>query len=224
MTIGGPAVRINEIFRSVQGETSSAGLPTIFIRTAGCNLRCSYCDTPYALTAKDSVQMTVGAVMGEVKQLKTRRVCLTGGEPLIQPPAEVQELFDRLAAEGYELSIETSGSIAIAGFHLHDRQRWILDMKVPSSGEAHTMKYESLGLLRPEDEVKFVVGTAEDFAWSADLIRRHGLDGRVRLLFSPIWGQVTPLQLTEWVLDSGFDARVQLQLHKLIWHPDTRGV
>ena len=217
-------MRINEIFRSIQGETSSAGLPTIFVRTGGCNLRCSYCDTPYALTTQGSEKLTVDEVMAKVRSLKTKRVCLTGGEPLIQPKAEVQELLDMLAAEGYEVSIETSGSIAIAPFTLHGKQRWILDMKVPSSGEAHTMLFESLGLLRPQDEVKFVVGTREDFDWSVNLIRRHELEGRVGLLFSPIWTTCTPLQLTEWVLESGLDARMQVQLHKIVWHPDTRGV
>lgn len=215
---------INEIFRSVQGETSSAGLPTIFVRTGGCNLRCSYCDTPYALTARGSVKMTVDEVMARVRELQTKRVCLTGGEPLIQPQAEVQELLDKLAAEGYEVSIETSGSIPIGPFTLHDRQRWILDMKVPSSGESEAMHFASLNDLRPVDEVKFVTGTAQDFAWCVDLIRRYGLEGRCGLLFSPIWGAVTPLQLTEWVLESGLDARVQIQLHKIIWDPAARGV
>jgi 7-carboxy-7-deazaguanine synthase len=217
-------VRINEIFRSIQGETSSAGLPTIFVRTGGCNLRCTYCDTPYALTTQGSAQETVAEVMDQIRALKTKRVCLTGGEPLIQPKAEVQELLDLLAAEGYEVSIETSGSIAIEPFTLHDRQRWILDMKVPSSGEAHTMVFDSLRLLRPLDEVKFVVGSREDFDWSVSLIREYGLDGRVGLLFSPIWHTCTPLQLTEWVLESDLDARMQVQLHKIVWHPDTRGV
>jgi 7-carboxy-7-deazaguanine synthase len=217
-------VKINEIFLSVQGETASAGLPTIFVRTGGCNLRCSYCDTPYALTTHGSVTMSVDEVMASVREKQVKRVCLTGGEPLLQPKAELQELFDKLAAGGYELSIETSGSIPIAPFRLHDRQRWILDMKVPSSGESHQMDFDSLQLLRPQDEVKFVVGTREDFDWSAELIRHHGLEGRAGLLFSPIWESATPLELTEWVLSSGIDARVQIQLHKIIWDPATRGV
>lgn len=217
-------MRINEIFLSIQGETSSAGLPTVFVRTAGCNLRCSYCDTPYALTTHDSVKMTVDEVLAAVRAKQGKRVCLTGGEPLLQPRQEVQALLDRLAEEGYELSIETSGSIPIAPYHLHERQRWILDMKVPSSGESEAMQMESLALLRPVDEVKFVVGTEEDLAWAADLIRRHALEGRAGLLFSPVWGQMTPLRLTEFVLASGIDARVQIQLHKIIWDPATRGV
>lgn len=217
-------MRISEIFLSIQGESTSAGLPTIFVRTAGCNLRCSYCDTSYALTTQESVQMDVDEVLAAVREKRVKRVCLTGGEPLIQPRAELQAFFDQLAAEGYELSIETSGSIPIAPFQLHPRQRWILDMKVPSSGMSYAMHQESLALLRPADEVKFVVGTDEDLAWAKDLIRRHQLEGRVHLLFSPVWGQMTPLHLTEWVLASGIDARVQIQLHKIIWDPSARGV
>jgi 7-carboxy-7-deazaguanine synthase len=224
MPIGGTGVRINEIFLSVQGETASAGLPTIFVRTGGCNLRCTYCDTPYALTTQGSLKLTVDEVMEQVRAKKVKRVCLTGGEPLIQPKDELQELFDKLAAEGYELSIETSGSIPISPFTLHDKQRWILDMKVPSSGESHTMLFDSLKDLRPQDEVKFVVGPEEDFQWAFALIREHGLEGRVGLLLSPIWESCTPLQLTERVLESGIDARVQIQLHKIIWDPATRGV
>ncbi|HEY3368461.1 MAG TPA: radical SAM protein [Symbiobacteriaceae bacterium] len=217
-------MKINEIFLSVQGETSSAGLPTIFIRTGGCNLRCTYCDTGYALTTEGSVPMSVDEVMARVAELRVKRVCLTGGEPLLQPTPELQALLDKLAAAGYEVSIETSGAIAIAPFRLHDRQRWILDMKVPSSGESGKMDFRSLALLRPLDEVKFVVGDEADFRWALALIREHELEGRANLLFSPIWGDVSPLQLTEWVLASGVDARVQIQLHKIIWDPSARGV
>ncbi len=217
-------MRINEIFLSVQGETSSAGLPTIFVRTGGCPIRCTYCDTPYALTTQGSVAMTVEEVMEEVRAKRCKRVCLTGGEPLIQPARELQQFFDLLAAEGYELSIETSGAVPIAPFQLRAKQRWILDMKTPSSGESGKMDFDSLNHLRPEDEVKFVVGSREDFDWSVDLIQRHDLEASARLLFSPIWDAVTPLQLTEWVLGSGLDARVQIQLHKIIWDPAMRGV
>lgn len=217
-------MRINEIFLSVQGESSSVGLPTIFVRTGGCPIRCTYCDTPYALTTQGSVPMTVAEVMDAVRAKGCKRVCLTGGEPLIQPRAELQEFFDLLHAEGYELSIETSGAVPIAPFRLHDRQRWILDMKTPTSGESDKMDFESLHHLRPHDEVKFVVGSREDFDWSVALIRRYGLEGKVGLLFSPVWEGVKPVELTEWVLASGIDARVQVQLHKIIWDPNTRGV
>lgn len=217
-------MRINEIFLSVQGETTSAGLPTIFVRTGGCNIRCTYCDTPYALTTHGSVGMNVEEVINVVRSKRVKRVCLTGGEPLIQPQAEIQELLDTLALENYEVSIETSGSIALRPFTLHDRQRWILDMKTPSSGESQSMLYESLALLRPVDEVKFVVGDKPDFDWSVDLIREHNLEGRTHLLFSPTFGAVSPLELTTWVLESGIDARVQIQIHKIIWDPATRGV
>lgn len=217
-------MRISEIFLSIQGETSSAGLPTIFVRTAGCPLRCTYCDTPYALTTQDSVAMTVDEVMAAIRERRRKRVCLTGGEPLIQPREEIQTLLDQLHAEGCELSIETSGGISLAPFRLHERQRWILDMKVPSSGESDRMDLASLQLLRPADEVKFVLGSREDFDWAAALVRKHRLEGRVQLLFSPVWGAVTPLQLTEWVLESGIDGRVQIQLHKIVWDPAARGV
>ena len=217
-------MRINEIFLSVQGETSSAGLPTIFVRTGGCPIRCTYCDTPYALTTQGSVVMTVQEVMAAIREKRCKRVCLTGGEPLIQPKAELQELFDLLHAEGCELSIETSGAVSIAPFQLHHRQRWILDMKTPSSGEMERMDLDSLNHLRPHDEVKFVVGSRADFDWSVELIRRHQLEGRAGLLFSPVWGAVRPIDLTEWVLESTIDARVQIQLHKIIWDPATRGV
>lgn len=168
--------------------------------------------------------MTVEEVIKDVKTKRVKRVCLTGGEPLIQPQAEIQDFLDRLALENYEVSIETSGSIALAPFTLHDRQRWILDMKTPSSGESQAMLFESLALLRPVDEVKFVVGDKPDFDWSVDLIREYSLEGRAHLLFSPTFGAVSPLELTTWVLDSGIDARVQIQLHKIIWDPATRGV
>lgn len=217
-------MRINEIFRSVQGESTSAGLPTIFVRTAGCHLRCTYCDTAYAWTTQGSTLMSVDEVMEAVRAHGTKRVCLTGGEPLLQPEDELQQLFDRLAAEGYELSIETSGACSIEPFHLHEGQRWILDMKVPSSGETNRMHYASLALLRPQDEVKFVVGDPADFEWAVDLIRVRQLEGRVNLLFSPVWDAITPLQLTELLLGSGIDARLQIQLHKIIWDPSTRGV
>jgi 7-carboxy-7-deazaguanine synthase len=217
-------VRINEIFLSVQGETSSIGLPTIFVRAAGCPLRCTYCDTPYALTTQESVQMSVDEIMAKVRELKVKRVCYTGGEPLIQPKAEIQAFFDRLAEEGYELSIETSGAFPIQPFHLHEKQRWIFDLKAPSSGESHRMDWDSLAHLRPQDEVKFVIGSRADFDWAVEQVRQYDLDGRVGLIASPVWNEVTPLQLTEWVLASGIDFRVQVQLHKIIWDPSQRGV
>lgn len=217
-------MRINEIFLSVQGESTSAGLPTIFVRTAGCPLRCTYCDTPYALTTQDSTAMSVPEVMDAVRRLGRKRVCLTGGEPLTQPRGEIQEFLDSLHREGYELSIETSGAIATNPFTLHPGQRWILDMKVPSSGESGRMLYDSLAHLRPCDEVKFVVGSRADFDWAVALVQEHRLEGRVHLLFSPVWGAVSPLELTEWLLASGVDGRVQIQLHKIIWDPATRGV
>lgn len=217
-------MKINEIFLSVQGESASAGLPTVFVRTAGCPLRCTYCDTAYAWTAQGAATMTVDQVMDQMRAYRCKRVCLTGGEPLVQSRDQVQGLLDRLAAESYEVSIETSGAVPIADFVLHPMQRWVLDMKVPSSGESGKMQLDSLRSLRPQDEVKFVVGDRADFDWALDLIREYGLEGSVGLLVSPVWEAVSPRELTEWVLASGVDIRVQIQLHKLIWDPQTRGV
>lgn len=215
-------MRINEIFLSIQGESRSAGLPTVFVRTTGCNLRCVYCDTTYAYY--EGQQMSLDEVIARVQSYGVRRVCLTGGEPLIQPQAEVQAFFDRL--QGYEVSVETSGSIFVGQWHLHPNQRWVVDMKVPSSGESGRMDLRNLEptVLRAYDEVKFVVGDREDYEWSRALILEHGLQGRCGLLFSPIWGTLQPLELTNWLIADRLDARMQLQLHKLIWNPTARGV
>jgi 7-carboxy-7-deazaguanine synthase len=218
-------MRLNELFLSIQGETSSAGLPTIFVRFTGCNLRCTYCDTKYSYYEGDTI--TPDEVMEKIRALTYKRVCLTGGEPLIQPRAEMQQLLDMLAAEGYEVSIETDGSIDISKFHLHDKQRFILDMKVPSSGMSEKMHLPNLKHVVPErDEIKFVVGNREDYEWSTALIREHGLDPAkgYRLLFSPVFQEIELADLVNWILEDGLDARFQLQVHKIVWDPDKRGV
>lgn len=213
---------MTEIFLSIQGETSSVGLPTIFVRTNRCNLRCSYCDTTYAFYG--GVEMTLDEIMAQVRTYGYKRVCLTGGEPLVQPRAELQAFFDLLHAEGYELSVETSGSIDISQWRLHPQQRWIVDMKTPSSGEAGRMHFPNLDHVRPPDEVKFVCGNEADYLWSRDLIARYGLQGRVQILFGPVFGQLEPAQLVEWLLRDRLEARLQLQIHKFIWDPAARGV
>lgn len=215
-------MRITEIFLSIQGETAAVGLPTIFVRTTGCNLRCTYCDTAYAFYGGES--MGTGAIMDRVRSYGYRRVCLTGGEPLVQPRPQVQELLDHLHGEGYEVSIETGGAVDLSPFRLHPGQRWILDMKAPSSGESHRMDLGNLDRVRSPDEVKFVVGTAEDYRWSVDLIRRHGLEQRAGVLLGPIWGELEPRRLVEWMLADRLQGRLQLQIHKLIWDPAAQGV
>lgn len=218
-------MRLNELFLSIQGETSSAGLPTIFVRFTGCNLRCTYCDTKYSYYEGD--QITPEEVMDKVRALKCKRICLTGGEPLIQPRAEMQQLLDKLAEEGYEVSIETDGSIDISKFSLHPKQRFIVDMKVPSSGMSEKMHLPNLQHIVPErDEIKFVVGNRADYDWCLDLIKTHGLDPQqgYQLLFSPIFREIELEDLVNWILEDGLDARFQVQLHKIVWDPDKRGV
>ncbi|GIM44854.1 7-carboxy-7-deazaguanine synthase [Collibacillus ludicampi] len=218
-------MKVNEIFFSIQGESSSIGLPTIFVRFTGCNLRCTYCDTKYSYFEGDPD--TPQGIMEKIRNYPIKRVCLTGGEPLIQPRSEMQELLDLLYAEQYEVSIETDGSVDISKVKLHNKQRFILDMKVPSSGMSEKMDFENLKRIIPErDEIKFVVGNREDYEWSVQLIREHGLDPRkgYRLIFSPIFGEISPRDLVEWILADHLDARFQVQLHKIIWDPQQRGV
>lgn len=215
-------MRIYEIYLSIQGETSSVGLPTIFVRTTGCHLRCAYCDTTYAF--RGGRIMEVDEVLAQVREFGYKRVCLTGGEPLLQPRQELQKLFDSWAEERLEVSVETSGSIDIGQFRLHPGQRWILDIKGPSSGEAERMHLSNLGLLRPEDEVKFVVGDEDEYRWYRALLKEHRLEERTRILFSPVWGRLETSQLVDWMLRDRLQARLQLQMHKLIWAPDKRGI
>lgn len=218
-------MKVNEIFFSIQGESSSIGLPTIFVRFTGCNLRCTYCDTKYSYF--EGEPDTPEGIMEKVRSHGIKRVCLTGGEPLIQPRSEMQKLLDLLAEEQYEVSIETDGSIDISKFQLHTQQRFILDMKVPSSAMADQMDFENLKRIDPlRDEVKFVVGSREDYEWSKNLIAAYDLDpaNGYQLVFSPIFEDITPHQLVEWVLEDKLDVRFQVQLHKIVWDPNLRGV
>jgi 7-carboxy-7-deazaguanine synthase len=218
-------MRLNELFLSIQGETTSAGLPTIFVRFTGCNLRCTWCDTKYSYFEGDSI--TPEEVMDKIREKKVKRVCLTGGEPLIQPRAEMQHLLEMLAAENYEVSIETDGSIDISKYNLHEGQRFIVDMKPPSSGMSEKMFLPNLQHIVPQrDEIKFVIGSREDYDWCLALIRTHDLDPQkgYQLLFSPVFRDVELEDLVNWILEDELDARFQVQLHKIVWDPDKRGV
>lgn len=201
------------------------GLPTVFVRFTGCNLRCSYCDTTYAYF--EGSRTTPEDIFAKVHTYGVRRVCLTGGEPLIQPREELQHLLDLFDRHGYEVSIETDGSMSIDRVKLRPRQRFILDIKVPSS-EMHTyMDFDNLKRIIPcRDEVKFVVGNEEDYLWSKDIIHRYDIEPEkgYRLLFSPVHGVLEPRILAEWILRDRLDVRLQVQLHKWIWEPERRGV
>jgi len=208
---------VHEIYASIQGESTYAGLPCTFIRLTGCPLRCRWCDTPHSF--KEGSPMSIDAILSEVEKLSPRLVEVTGGEPLSHP--ECDELLKQLADTGRKVLLETSG--AIPTDTVDPRVTVILDMKCPSSGEVGSNHYPNLSRLKPGDEVKFVIGTREDFEWSVDLIRKHDLI-RQPILFSPIYGELTHEQLTNWIMETGLPIRLQVALHKVIWGPEVRGV
>lgn len=204
-------LRITEIFRSLQGESQSAGWPTVFVRLTGCPLRCVYCDTAYAFTGGE--RLALATILDQVAAHLTRDVCVTGGEPLAQPAC--LPLLTSLCDEGYSVSLETSGALSIAG--VDQRVRVVMDLKTPSSGEVDKNRFENIKLLKPSDEIKFVIGSADDFEWAIQHVRQYQMDKRFNVLMSPVFGEVTPLALAEWILGSGLRLRFQQQLHKLIW-------
>ncbi len=212
------SVKINEVFYSIQGESTWAGQPCIFLRLSGCNLRCAWCDTTYAFY--DGEEMTVEMDFDRVKSYPCRLVELTGGEPLLQE--EVYPLMDRLLEKGYEVLIETSGSLDIR--RLDPRVHIIMDIKCPGSGMSQWMRWENIQALTSRDEIKFVIRDRKDYEWAVQIVRRYNLAGRCPLLFSPVFGELEPHQLAQWILQDGLQARLQLQLHKYIWDPQMRGV
>jgi 7-carboxy-7-deazaguanine synthase len=209
---------INEIFYSIQGESTQAGRPCVFVRLTYCNLRCTYCDTAYAFTGGRA--MSIDSIIEQVRSFGCSLVEVTGGEPLVQE--ESLRLMNRLCDEGFEVMLETGGSLDIGG--VDPRVRRIVDVKCPSSGMAKSNLLGNLDLVRSGDEVKFVIGDREDFLFSVDVIRTYQLEQRCPVLLSPVFGVVTPLEISEWVLLHRLHARVQLQMHKYIWQPEARGV
>jgi 7-carboxy-7-deazaguanine synthase len=211
-------VIVNEIFYSIQGESTRAGLPCTFVRLTGCHLRCTYCDTEYAF--HEGRPMTVPEVEDAVARLGCRFVTITGGEPLLQD--EVHPLMESLCASGYEVQIETSGAVDIAP--VDPRVRVILDVKTPGSGMQDRMDWGNLARLKPGDEVKFVVTGRPDYVWARDVMTRRPLPVGVPVLLSPAHGTLDPRELAEWIKGDRLPARLQLQIHKYIWGPDCRGV
>jgi 7-carboxy-7-deazaguanine synthase len=210
-------MRVTEIFFSIQGEGSRAGRPCVFVRFTGCDLRCGYCDTAYAF--QGGSEMTAGEILDAVARHPSRFVLLTGGEPMLQK--DVPALAEELVGRGYEVAVETHGQRPVD--ELPPSVIRIVDVKTPGSGET-TTDFGYLDRLMPHDEVKFVVCSEEDFRWSAAVVRRHRLEERVEVLFSPAWGRVEARDLARWLLESGLDARLSLQIHKVVWGPDVRGV
>lgn len=210
---------INEIFYSIQGESTYAGRPCVFVRLTACDLRCSWCDTPYAF--HEGHKRALDQVLAEVEQYDCALVEVTGGEPLLQE--DVYPLMEGLVASGRTVLVETGGHRSTA--RVPPDVVTILDVKCPASGEAHRNDWSNLDRLRPHDEVKFVIQDRADYEFARDVLRRHDLAARASaVLFSPVHGVLDPKQLSEWVLADRLPVRVQLQVHKYIWDPGTRGV
>jgi len=204
-------LRVTEIFFSLQGETSRAGLPTVFIRLTGCPLRCGYCDTAYAFHG--GATMTLAAVLDAAVRYQTRYVTVTGGEPLAQK--NCQPLLAALCDAGYEVSLETSGALEIS--EVDPRVMRVVDIKTPASGEAGKNCWENLPLLTGHDEIKFVLCDENDYRWAKQILRQHRLDEKCAVLFSPAHGMLDAARLAEWILRDRLPVRMLLQLHKLLW-------
>jgi len=205
------ALRLTEIFFSLQGEASRAGLPTVFVRLTGCPLRCVWCDTTYSFTGGEPA--TIASVLDEVAKYPVRQVCVTGGEPLAQK--ECLPLLSALCDAGYDVSLETSGALDIAA--VDPRVARIMDLKAPDSGESDKNRWENLPFLTPRDEIKIVVASRADYEWAREAIRNYKLDAICRVLLSPAAGLVDATALADWILADGLDVRFQMQLHKLLW-------
>ncbi len=205
------ALRITEIFYSLQGEASRVGLPTVFVRLTGCPLRCTWCDTTYSFTGGEAA--TIDSVLAEVRRHPARQVCVTGGEPLSQK--DCLPLLTALCDAGYDVSLETSGALDISG--VDPRVSRIMDLKAPGSGEVDKNRWENLACLTRRDELKIVLASREDYEWAREQVRSHDLPSRCPVLFSPAQGALAPTQLAEWILEDGLDVRFQMQLHKLLW-------
>ena len=213
-------LRVTEIFRSIQGESTHAGRPCTFVRLTGCPMRCVWCDSEYTFTGGDHV--SIEDVMKKVRDFRCGLVEVTGGEPLAQ--REALALIAKLCDEEYEVLIETGGYVSTR--EVDQRAKIILDIKCPGSGEAERNHWPNLDLLRADlDEVKFVIADRADWDFALKVIAEHDLEGRARaILISPAWGQIDLVELANWIAESGMELRMQLQLHKYIWGPDAHGV
>ncbi len=211
-------LKVNEIFHSIQGESTRAGQPCVFVRLSGCNLRCVWCDTAYAF--HEGRAMSVDDVLAAVERYDCPLVEVTGGEPLLQP--EVIPLMQALLERGRRVLLETGGSLPIEAVPRGVGR--IVDVKCPGSGEVERNRWENLDDLRPGDELKFVVRDRADYQWAAEQVRRRGLDRLAPVLFSPVHDELDPGRLAEWVLEDRLPVRVQIQLHKTLWPGVERGV
>lgn len=211
-------LRVTEIFHSIQGESTFAGRPCVFVRLTGCPLRCTWCDTEYAFYGGS--ERSIDDIVRQVREYDCQLVEVTGGEPLAQ--TDTAGLLSRLCDEGFTVLLETSGAIDTAT--VDPRVHIVLDAKCPGSGMTERMHWPNVERIRPQDEVKFVIQDRVDYEWAKDVVARYSLSSRCSVLFSPVFGTLDPRQLAEWVLADRLSVRFQLQMHKHIWSPDMRGV
>ena len=205
------ALRLTEIFHSLQGEASRAGLPTVFVRLTGCPLRCVWCDTTYSFTG--GAPASIESVLAEVAKYPARQVCVTGGEPLAQK--ECLPLLGGLCDAGHDVSLETSGALDIAA--IDPRVARIMDLKAPDSGEVGRNLWSNLDCLDGRDEIKIVIASRGDYEWARDVVRQRQMEAICPVLFSPAQGLLEARSLADWILEDGLNVRFQLQLHKLLW-------
>lgn len=205
-------LRITEIFHSLQGESVTVGLPTVFVRLTGCPLRCQYCDTAYAFHGGRVVSLD--DILQAVQSFDCPQVCVTGGEPLAQPGCRV--LLKELCDAGYQVSIETSGARDISG--LDERVMVVMDLKTPGSGEVDKNLLENLNHLKSTDQIKFVLCSRQDYEWAVEMMQTHHLAMKTHILFSPSWKQLNPTDLANWIVQDRLPVRFQLQLHKILWN------
>ncbi|MCU7944586.1 MAG: 7-carboxy-7-deazaguanine synthase QueE [Candidatus Thiodiazotropha sp. (ex Cardiolucina cf. quadrata)] len=204
-------LRITEIFLSLQGEGRGAGYPTAFVRLTGCPLRCHYCDTPYAFSGGE--KYTLEEILQQVAGYDVEHVCVTGGEPLVQP--ECLSLLRALCDAGFRVSLETSGALDIGS--VDERVARVMDLKTPGSGEMQRNRMSNIDFLRVDDQVKFVITDRADYEWSCEQLKRFRITDRCEVLFSPAQDRMNPTQLADWMIEDRVQARLQLQLHKLLW-------
>ena len=202
-------LNITEIFYSLQGEAKEVGIPTVFVRLTGCPLRCNYCDTAYAF--KGNNPLSIQHILDEVAQYNAQYVCVTGGEPMAQ--SNCLKLLDSLIDVGYNVSMETSGSIDITP--VNSKVSIVMDIKTPSSTEVHQNRYENLPILKSKDQLKFVIASRSDFDWCTEILDNHEVESEI--LFSPVYESLKPVELAEWILEKKLNVRLQVQLHKLLW-------
>lgn len=216
MTRTSNQLRITEVFYSLQGESTTVGLPTVFVRLTGCPLRCQYCDTAYAFSGGEL--MDISRLLEKIKSFQCAYVCVTGGEPLAQPDCLI--LLKELCDEGFKVSLETSGARDIT--NVDSRVMIVMDLKTPGSGECDKNLLSNLPHLKQTDQIKFVLCSREDYDWACQLMTQYQLNEQTQVLFSPSWTELTPTTLADWIVKDRIDVRFQLQLHKILWN-DTPG-